>query len=411
VSPQIHGRIDPATGRFCSYDERTLEGVEARPQVDPAIAAHEARHCAAALMLGLDVKEARADNPEGDMGGYVALGDHSCLRPCEDGVMTLLGRWGDPGWPPESPSKAAPTCDERDLADDVESLGLGRRGYELMVADAKNLAANPEFQSLADMLEDFLARGCVLRKDSLDVIHKACGKQELEHKTLNTTARSRTELGEFSAIAAAYSIDRDGDQIVPGAFRNTIERWQASGKRIPLHWNHSPIPKDIIGSIDPDSMSEVDDGLYVRGKLDIATSDNAGDVWELVKNSVVSLSFGYLATDKATRPDGVQELRELDLFEISLVAAPANADTRILSYKSADSDTAEPHPAFIRQEAQMREDRLLSGFLVPPYGSSPVDPIEREEKRQMRELRLECDRFRLEESLGFDEDLIKRART
>ena len=106
----------------------------------------------------------------------------------------------------------------------------------------------------------------------------------------------------------------------------------------------------------------------------------------------------------------MQELRELDLFEISLVPAPANADTRILSYKSADTNPAEPHPAFIRQEAQLREHKLLSGFLAPTCGSRPVerDPIEREEKRQMRELRLELDRFRLEESLGFDTDLIKR---
>ena len=76
---------------------------------------------------------------------------------------------------------------------------------------------------------------------------------------------------------------------------------------------------------------------------------------------------------------------------ISLVPAPANADTRILSYKSADTNPAEPHPAFIRQEAQLREHKLLSGFLAPTCGSRPVerDPIEREEKRQMRELRLE----------------------
>jgi hypothetical protein len=48
--------------------------------------------------------------------------------------------------------------------------------------------------------------------------------------------------------------------------------------------------------------------------------------------------------------------------------------------------------------------------MVMRTGSRPVerDPIEREEKRQMRELRLELDRFRLEESLGFDTDLIKR---
>jgi HK97 family phage prohead protease len=174
-----------------------------------------------------------------------------------------------------------------------------------------------------------------------------------------------------------------------------------------LHWNHSPVPKDIVGSIDPASMREIDDGLFVRGKLDIARSDNARDVWELVKNSVVSLSFGYLATDKATRDDGVQELRELDLFEISLVAAPANADTRILSYKSAH--TAEPHPAVTRQEIQLREHKLLSGLFAASH-PRPVesDPIEREEKRQARELRRQCDRMRLEAALGFDAELIDR---
>ena len=49
--------------------------------VDPAIAAHEARHAAAALLLGLEVKVARADNPLLEMGGYVALGDYTaCAR-------------------------------------------------------------------------------------------------------------------------------------------------------------------------------------------------------------------------------------------------------------------------------------------------------------------------------------------
>jgi hypothetical protein len=70
----------------------------------------------------------------------------------------------------------------------------------------------------------------------------------------------------------------------------------------------------------------------------------------------------------------------------------------------------EGRTAFVRQELQLREHKLLSGFLAPTCGSRPVerDPIEREEKRQMRELRLELDRFRLEESLGFDTDLIKK---
>jgi HK97 family phage prohead protease len=258
------------------------------------------------------------------------------------------------------------------------------------------------------MIELFLARGCVLKRGQLGMIHKACGKAGLEHKALKTAARTSTELGQFSAIAAAYSIDRDGDQIVRGAFRRTIERWQASGKRIPLHWNHSPVPKDIIGSIDPASMRETDDGLFTRGKLDLDRSGQAGEVWPLVKANVMSLSFGYLATDTFKREDGVQELREIDLFEISIVPAPANPDTRILSYKSADA--AEAHPAFTRQELQLREHKLLSGFLATSATSRPVDPIEREEKGQARELRRKCDRLMLEAALGWDTDLIKNLR-
>lgn len=38
-----------------------------------------------------------------------------------------------------------------------------------------------------------------------------------------------TDEGEFTAIAAAWSVDRVRDQIVRGAFAATIKRWRASG--------------------------------------------------------------------------------------------------------------------------------------------------------------------------------------
>jgi hypothetical protein len=81
-----------------------------------------------------------------------------------------------------------------------------------------------------------------------------------------------------------------------------------------VHWNHSPVPKDIIGSIDPASMRETDDGLFVRASSTFSQVQ-AREVWPLVKANVMSLSFRYLATDTFKRGDGVQELPELDLFE------------------------------------------------------------------------------------------------
>jgi HK97 family phage prohead protease len=385
-------------------------------------AAHEARHAAAALLLGLDVREARADNPNPEMGGYVELGPYTCLQPRESGIMTPAGRWGDPGWPPESPSKSGRTFDERNLADDVETLNRGHAGYLDMVADTERLVERPEFKSLTGVLEPLLAAGCVLREDHIRLVHESCGKPELNHKAVKATTRVGTDLGEFSALAAAWSPDRDGDQIVRGAFARSIERWQASGKRVPLHYNHSANPKDIIGSVEPASMRETREGLFVRGKVDLDRSETARDVWRLVKSNTISLSFGYLVTDAFKRADGIQELRELDLFEVSLTPVPANPDTRIVSFKSTDPPESEVERERVIGVYEIPRDPLSPGdrrlrdqardemyaLLTAPLESDPEVVLEREEKRQARELRRQCDRLRLEAALGFDQDLIDK---
>jgi HK97 family phage prohead protease len=253
-----------------------------------------------------------------------------------------------------------------------------------------------------------LARGCVLREDHIRVVHEACGAPGLEHKTLKATART-TDLGEFTALAAAWTEDRDGDQITRGAFAKSIQAWKERGRPIPLHWAHRGDAENVIGEVDPHSVREIAEGLYAKGKLDLEGSEIAREAWRLVKARTVALSFGYLATDTFRRTDGIQELRELDLYEISLTPAPANPDTRILSFKSTDLDEPElePEPVLTREQQRIHdEERDRMYTLLSDAG--PVDPIEREEKRQARELRRKCDRLRLEAALGFDTDLIQR---
>ena len=155
----------------------------------------------------------------------------------------------------------------------------------------------------------------------------------MEHLLLKAATSATTDQGEFTAIAAAYSVDRVKDRIVPGAFKATIARWQQSGKRIPLHWNHEGDPKSIIGTIDPASMLETDQGLVVKGQLDLAESETAREAWRLMKSGSMSLSFGYIVDKSRKAKDGVTDLLAIDLFEISIVPAPANADTRVLSLK------------------------------------------------------------------------------
>jgi HK97 family phage prohead protease len=88
----------------------------------------------------------------------------------------------------------------------------------------------------------------------------------------------------------------------------------------------------VIGSIDPAATREVEQGLYVEGKLDLQDSEVAREAWRSMENDAVSLSFGYVALKTRNR-GGVNDLLELDLFEVSIVPHPANPDTRVLSMR------------------------------------------------------------------------------
>jgi HK97 family phage prohead protease len=220
------------------------------------------------------------------------------------------------------------------------------------------------------------------------------------------------DLGEFTAIAAAYTLDRDKERIVPGAFEKSLAAWRKRGRAIPLHWSHLGDPQYIIGSVDPHAAREISEGLFVKGRVDLDHSDIAREAWRLVKSGTVGLSFGFLGKMGPERTDGTRQILEVDLFEISLTPAPANPDTRILSFKSTDPPDGEPEPEPLDPEQQ----RLRDGFcneMVTLLGAPllPQDALEREHKRELRELRRKCDRLQLEAALGFDTDMIQRLET
>jgi len=102
---------------------------------------------------------------------------------------------------------------------------------------------------------------------------------------------------------------------------------------LPLHWNHSSSAEDVVGFVDPATMHETDEGLVVRGQLDLEESEVAREAWRSMKHNAIGLSFGFLTVDSHD-DDGVRVLDEVDLFEITLTPSPANADTRITEMKS-----------------------------------------------------------------------------
>jgi uncharacterized protein len=191
----------------------------------------------------------------------------------------------------------------------------------------------------------------------------------VQHMTKAATVTDvATDRGEFEAIVSTYDVDRQGDVVAPGAFSKTLADWRSAGRRVPLHWDHSSEPEDIVGYVDPSDMEETKAGLTVKGKVDLET-ERGREAWRLLKANSVGFSFGYLATKSHERGDGVRVLDEIDIFEVTITPAPANNRTRVLGLKSAsDAAVAENEfnmlkAVFDRVDQRQRRDEELEKLI------------------------------------------------
>lgn len=133
--------------------------------------------------------------------------------------------------------------------------------------------------------------------------------------------------------------DSYGDVVKEGAFTRTLkERWNG-GKGIPLLWAHQ---MDSLSSYIGKADAEEDDkGLHFVASFD--DTPEAQRVRGLYKDGRLSkFSFAFDVRDAGmvTLEDGVKanELRDLDLFEISCVCVPANDDAGVVAVKSEEPE-------------------------------------------------------------------------
>ena len=153
------------------------------------------------------------------------------------------------------------------------------------------------------------------------------------------------EEGEFIAYASVFgNKDSYGDVVQPGAFANTLKAWAAkAGAVIPLLWGHKTDDPDFnIGEVV--SAEEDERGLKVHARLDLE-HPKAAQTYRLLKSGRVSqMSFAYAIVEGEwvepvgegkTWRDAYYSLKELDLFEVSVVPIGANQETEILAVKAA----------------------------------------------------------------------------
>lgn len=138
--------------------------------------------------------------------------------------------------------------------------------------------------------------------------------------------------GEFVGYASVFgNKDLVGDVVVKGAYTKTLSEWDRKGIPIPLLWGHNTADPDFnLGYV---QAEEDDRGLKVHGFLDMESPKSA-QTYKLLKSGRVNqMSISYSVLDGAMSK-GAYELRELDLYEVSIVPIGANQETEILAVKS-----------------------------------------------------------------------------
>lgn len=158
----------------------------------------------------------------------------------------------------------------------------------------------------------------------------------LERKSFDVQFKALDESGSFDAYVAIFgNVDRWGDVIAPGAFRNLADFEKSGWITVSHDW--SSLPVAMIETAVQDGV-----GLRVTGRFHAtpeAQSCRIVTSERLAAGKTVACSIGYRTIESAPQTvDGktVNILKSIDVYEASFVNIPANAMAQASSVKSAD---------------------------------------------------------------------------
>ena len=206
--------------------------------------------------------------------------------------------------------------------------------------------------------------------------------------------KSADDAGTISGYFSTYDRipDSYGDVIARGAFTETIQKRKESGHPFPLCWNHDL--DQIIGSVNPDDIQDTDKGPLMTASF--FNTPLAQEKREIVKSGVVyQFSFAYEILDAGpvTLEDGTKanELRKLELFEVSIVPVPANPRAEVTDIKAGRRNSQKDADA-IREAITLLQGVLgeLEDIEEDPKDSDAKseeqDPANDEEQKKLEAL-------------------------
>lgn len=158
------------------------------------------------------------------------------------------------------------------------------------------------------------------------------------NKTLDFdfSVKELSSSGGFTGYGSVFGVKDSYDEVVlPGAFRESLDKYRSMGRMPAMLWQHKSA--EPLGAFT--SVNEDDHGLLLEGQLAMDTVRGA-EAYSLLKMKAISgLSIGYQVPpggDSYDSKTGINTLKKLDLYEVSLVTFPANDYARVQGVKSIE---------------------------------------------------------------------------
>ena len=156
-----------------------------------------------------------------------------------------------------------------------------------------------------------------------------------KHLDVPLEIKQVTEEGSFQGLGSVFgNLDNQGDIVEPGAFAKSIERFEKTGEMPSMLWQHDHY--EPIGAYT--GVQETQKGLLLDGTLALEVQ-RAKEAHSLLKMKALrGLSIGWNPRKSVIEYDAkkkISRLKEIDLWEVSLVTFPANPRAVVSSVKDA----------------------------------------------------------------------------
>lgn len=141
------------------------------------------------------------------------------------------------------------------------------------------------------------------------------------------------DTGIFTGYVSVFgNVDNGGDIVAPGAFAETIKAWKQQDRLPPVLWQHrtgEPLGPFL-------EMREDSHGLWVKGQLLVDDVPRAKEARALLKAKAINgMSIGYVSRDDSVdRVTGIRTLKQVDLYEGSIVTFAMNGLAQVSAVKS-----------------------------------------------------------------------------